>query len=94
MNAGWSSLLGLGLVTAALAAETSSSLAADPREMSKDIIAVQVRKQGHTCDKPKSARRDAKLSRPNETAWVLECENATYRIRLTPDMAARIEKMK
>jgi hypothetical protein len=94
MNAGWSSVLGIGLVTASLVAETSLSIAADPKEMSKHIIAVQVRKQGHACESPKSARRDAKNSRPNETAWVLECTNATYRVRLMPDMAARIEKVR
>jgi hypothetical protein len=94
MNAGSSSLLCLGLLTAALAAGASSGIAADPGEMSKDIIAVQVRKQGHTCDNPKSAQRDEKSSHPNETAWVLECGNATYRVRLTPDMGARIEKVK
>jgi len=92
MNAGWSSVLSIGLVAAALG--TSPGNSADPREMSKDIIAVQVRKRGHACDNPKSARRAGTSSRPNEATWILQCENATYRIRLTPDMAARIETVK
>ena len=69
----------------------SMSLAAE--EMSAEIIAVQIRDQGYPCDKPLSANRDEKLSTPNEAAWILKCENATYRVRLIPDMAAKVEKL-
>ncbi len=26
--------------------------------------------------------------------WILECENATYRVKLVPDMAATIEQIR
>ena len=68
----------------------SMSLAAE--EMSAEIIAVQIRDQGYPCDKPLSAKRDEKLSTPNEAAWILKCET-TYRVRLIPDMAAKVEKL-
>jgi hypothetical protein len=58
------------------------------------IIAAQVRIQGHTCNDPRRAERDMQASRPNETVWTLTCENATYRVTLVPDMAARIEVKK
>ena len=31
---------------------------------------------------------------PNGRVWVLECDNATYRVRLIPDMAAQIERLR
>lgn len=58
-----------------------------------EVIAVHVRDQGHACDKAESAKRDEKASRPGEAAWVLTCSNAVYRVRLIPDMSAKIEKV-
>ena len=57
----------------------------------KDIIAAELRLQGFTCDKPKSATRDTSASIPNETVWIVACENATYRTTLVPNMAAHVE---
>lgn len=59
----------------------------------KDIIASQIRRQGFTCDKPKSATRDQKLSSPNETVWTLQCEQQAYRVRLVPNMGAKVERL-
>jgi hypothetical protein len=56
-------------------------------------IADQVRLQGYPCDAPVTAQRDSQQSRPDEQAWLLTCANATYRVRLVPDMAARVEKL-
>ena len=58
------------------------------------IIAAQIRMQGYRCDNPTKAEHDTKQSRPNEQVWALQCANATYRVRLTPDMAARVERLK
>jgi hypothetical protein len=57
----------------------------------KNIIAAQLRSQGYACDQPKSATRNSKISKPNETVWVLVCEHATYRATLVPNMAAQVE---
>ena len=57
------------------------------------IIAAQIRMQGFPCDDPTGAEHDKQLSRPNEQVWVLRCANATYRVRLIPDMAARVERL-
>jgi len=59
-----------------------------------DVLAARVREQGHTCDKPQKVEREAKESAPNETVWVLECENDTFRLTLVPDMAAKVEILK
>jgi len=56
-------------------------------------IAAQVRAQGYQCTEPVSAQRDAELSRPDQAVWILKCQNATYRVRLIPDMAARVEQL-
>jgi hypothetical protein len=58
-----------------------------------ETLASQLRLQGYRCDDPVTAQRDPQLSKPDETVWNLRCSNASYRMRLTPDMAARIEKL-
>jgi hypothetical protein len=58
------------------------------------IISDHIRRQGYACDEPRQAERDREASRPNLTVWVLTCGNATYRVTLIPDMAARIERLK
>ena len=58
-----------------------------------ETLAAQLRLQGHRCDEPVAAQRDAQLSKPDEIVWNLRCGNASYRMRLTPDMAARVEKL-
>ena len=57
-------------------------------------VAAQVRLQGYRCDQPITARRDSSLSKPDSAVWFLQCRNASYRLRLAPDMAARITKLK
>ena len=69
------------------------SVALAAGEEPKDTIAAQIRTQGFACDKPRSAVRDAKRSKPDEAVWVLKCSNAAYRIRLIPDMAAKVERL-
>lgn len=60
----------------------------------KDIIAVQLRKQGFPCENPESAVRDTKDSRPDEPVWMLKCANASYRVQMVPGQAAKVEKLK
>jgi hypothetical protein len=62
-------------------------------ETSADILAARVREEGHTCDKAQSAERDRGQSEPNETVWILKCENDVYKVRLVPDMGAKIERL-
>lgn len=71
----------------------SMAVAEEAEESSKEIIAVQIRRQGYTCDNPESARPDPEYSRSDEEAWILKCQNATYRVRLVPDMAAKVERI-
>ena len=67
--------------------------AAQNLESPKDDIAAQIRAQGYTCDHPRSATRDPQASKPDEAVWLLRCEDATYRVHLVPDMAARVERL-
>jgi hypothetical protein len=57
------------------------------------IVAAQIRKQGFACDKPKGADRDSSASRPDTPVWILDCGNASYRVELVPNMAAKVEKL-
>ena len=63
-------------------------------EPTKDLLAAQIRDQGYRCNQPLSASKDLKRSKADEAVWVLRCDNATYRLRLTPDMAARVRRLK
>jgi hypothetical protein len=58
-----------------------------------DIIAAQIRAQGYTCDNPKGATRDPDLSQGEDTGWILDCGDATYKVKLVPDMAATVKKI-
>jgi len=62
-------------------------------ETPRNMLAAQVRTQGVACDKPLSAVRDAKRSKPDHEVWVLKCSNATYRISRFPDMPAEVERL-
>ncbi len=79
------------LVTAALLASLFADLAAAQVETPLDVLAVRVREQGYSCEKPINAVRDEAASQPNRTVWRLQCSNASYRVVLHPDMGAEIE---
>jgi len=78
-------------VTAALLASLFADLAAAQVETPLDVLAVRVREQGYSCEKPINAVRDEAASQPNRTVWRLQCSNASYRVVLHPDMGAEIE---
>lgn len=87
--AGVAALVGLWFA----AAPTRAAAAEAEQETAIDTIATQIRRQGFPCESPKSAVRDRELSKPDQAVWVLRCENATYRVRLVPDRAARVERV-
>jgi hypothetical protein len=76
------------LVIATLAQPVSA------QETAKGLLAIQARAQGYRCDNPISATRDAKRSGPDVSFWVLRCERNSYTMRLAPDMAAHIQRLK
>jgi hypothetical protein len=69
------------------------AVAAEPLEKTKNVLAAQLRDQGYECDRPKSARRDVRASKPDEEVWIVQCEHSKYRMRLDPDMAAKVERI-
>lgn len=76
-----------------LALGVSGGGAAQEPEQPADIVAAQVRAQGHACEPPVTAEHDRAASKPDRAVWTLMCKNARYRVRLTPDMAADIEEI-
>jgi hypothetical protein len=84
----------MSLLLAALVALTGARvLTASAQEDPTNIVADQIRAQGYKCDSPQSAKRDAQASKPDEVVWILQCESGSYRVRLIPDMAAKVEKI-
>ncbi len=55
------------------------------------IISTVIRREGYRCDKPMTAHHDDVDSIPDETAWILTCKNATYRVRLLPHSFSPVE---
>lgn len=78
------------LMTTCLA---SQLVIAEDVEDPKEDIAAQIRHQGYTCEQPQSATRDSQASKPDEAVWLLQCEDASYRVRLMPDTAALVERI-
>jgi len=78
-------------ITLAVGAQQGSAQL--PKETPQDIVATQIRSQGYECKEPKRAARDAKASKPDEPVWILDCENQSYRVRLIPGQAARVERL-
>lgn len=84
----------LGLSASALLLAASSAYPAFAEEpMSKEIIAAKVRKQGYVCEAPKRVSRDPENTVPGEIGWMLECQNASYKVMLNPHAAAKIERV-
>jgi len=84
----------LGLPASALLLAVLSPYPAFGEEpMSKEIIAAKVRKQGYVCEAPKSVSRDPENTVPGEIGWMLECQNASYKVMLNPHAAAKIERV-
>lgn len=77
----------LGLAATPIAAQ--KEFVEDP----KDIVAVQIRKQGFTCVNPESATQDKEQFKPDEPVWILKCDGVAYRVRMMPDQAAKVEKL-
>lgn len=66
------------------------ALGADERPA--EIIAAQIRDQGYMCANALSAEREH--PELGDAVWILNCDKATYRVRLIPDMAAKVERLK
>ena len=81
------------LVLGSIVLSCSSGFAARA-ETVRSMLAAQIRSQGFACDKPLRATRNAKLSKPDHDVWLLQCENATYRIGRYPDLSAKVEQVK
>jgi hypothetical protein len=57
------------------------------------VIAAKLRTQGHACRGTLLATRDRRASRPLGAVWDLRCSNATYRVRLIPARAAKVQHL-
>jgi hypothetical protein len=86
----------LGGALALNAAESAVSAQAQAQaqdDAAAGIIAAQIRRQGFTCDKPKKAENKGLAAGSDLRIWVLDCGNASYRVQLVPNMAAKVEKL-
>ena len=54
---------------------------ATAQETDASIVAAAVRDHGFACEDPVSASRDPADSAPDEAAWILQCKQASYRVK-------------
>jgi hypothetical protein len=86
-------LLPYALISAIAALAGGGVFSASAQEDPTNIVAAQIRAQGYKCGSPRGATRDLQASKPDEQVWILQCESGSYRVRLDPDMAAKVEKI-
>lgn len=91
---GFSCMKTVFVVTVQVVISVSAVQSVSAQQPTKDLLAAQIRDQGYDCNKPLSANKDSRRSRPDEAVWVLRCNDATYRLRLVPDMAARVQRLR
>lgn len=72
-----------GTTTAVLALALGGMLPglATAQETDASIVADAVRDHGFACEEPVSASRDPAASAPDEAAWILQCKQASYRVK-------------
>lgn len=78
----------IGMIAASILLSRMAQAQAPP-----EVLAAQIRAQGYRCEPPLHAKRDARRSKPDRAVWILKCGKSTFRIRLDPDMAARVERL-
>ena len=84
----------ISLMLIAIAASAGAgTFTASAQDDATNVVAAQIRAQGYKCDSPQSAKQDTQASKPDEAVWILQCESGSYRVRLIPDMAAKVEKI-
>lgn len=77
-----------------VACAISTGAAAQQKNVEMTVLADQIRSQGYPCSNPSSVERLAGESVQDEPDYLLKCDNATYRIRLVPDQAAKVTRVK
>jgi hypothetical protein len=87
-------LIVLTFVGIPFSVEHFGPITAAAQDSTKDMLAAQIRSQGVVCNKALRATRDARRSKPDHEVWVLQCDNATYRVSRYPDLAAKIERLR
>jgi hypothetical protein len=82
------SMLAVSLLVA-MAQFYAAVTSATESETAPEIIAAQLHRQGVVCT-PQEVVRDAQSSAAHETVWTVRCNEASYRVRLIPDLGARL----
>lgn len=82
-----------GTVTAVVAPAFAQSDSSSEDQAAAVIVSSQLRAQGYKCEDPHDAQPDKSDSVVGEQAWIVTCDNATYRVRLVPDQAAEVDQI-
>ena len=64
---------------------------AHAQESATVIVAAAVRQHGHVCEHPESAEPDHQNTTPDEKAWIIRCENGSYKVKFMGSRGAEVE---
>ncbi len=65
---------------------------AHAQEGPAEVLAAAVRTQGFPCDKPLSAEREGQAA-ADQPVWILRCDTGAYRVRLSANRTAQVERI-
>jgi len=63
------------------------------QESPKDVVATAVRQNGYQCSEPKNIEPDPEDTSPDERAWIVRCQNGSYRVKFMGDEGAQVEPL-
>lgn len=85
-------LIAFGLFCAVLSVGPVPA-ASQTQEAALEAVAAAVRQRGQVCDRPQSVEHDVEHSEPDRKAWVIRCENATYRVKFMGDTGPEVTRL-
>ena len=63
------------------------------QEAPVDIVAAAVRQHGQECRNPTDVRPDPEHTEPDMMAWIIRCENGSFRVKFMGDRGAEVEPL-
>ena len=56
-------------------------------------MAAAVRQNGFECQNPTDVRPDPEHTEPDMKAWIIRCENRSFRVKFMGDRGAKVEPL-
>ena len=61
------------------------------QETTTSIVAAAVRERGFICTDPQQPSQDFEASSPGEKAWIIQCDEGSYKVKFMGDTGPQVE---